>query len=77
MEDAHTTLLRLDTEDSKHVSFFAVFDGHGGSNAAKYSGIHVHQNVLATDEFKKGDYRKALKAGFIVTDENLKTGIDF
>lgn len=29
MEDAHTTL--LDMEDEKGCSFFAVFDGHGGT----------------------------------------------
>ena len=41
MEDAHTHLLILDpTQEQKHA-FFAVFDGHGGANVAKYAGLYL------------------------------------
>ncbi|KAJ3014574.1 Protein phosphatase 2C 2 [Thoreauomyces humboldtii] len=71
MEDAHTTILRMPDSD-KHISFFAVFDGHGGSNVAKYSGQHVHERVAKEDAYAKGDYAAALKAGFLGTDVDLR-----
>jgi protein phosphatase 2C family protein 2/3 len=73
MEDAHTTLTSLEGE--KHVSFFAVYDGHGGAYAAKYAGANVYLNVQETEEFKEGKYREALKKGFLITDEKLKAGM--
>lgn len=32
MEDAHTTVLRLDEEAEESNTFFAVYDGHGGTS---------------------------------------------
>ena len=75
MEDAHTTRLNLETEDGKHISFFAVFDGHGGTYAAKYSDLNVYLNVMETPEFQAGDYKTALKKGFNITDDKLLVGI--
>jgi protein phosphatase 2C family protein 2/3 len=74
MEDAHTTIDQLSTDDTKHISFFAVYDGHGGTHAAKYSGLNLHTNVAASKEFLEGDYKKALKNGFLQTDDNLRKG---
>lgn len=74
MEDAHATILSLDaakTGDEK-ASFFAVYDGHGGSNVAKFSGETVHTRLAATDEYRRGEYEAALKRAFLGTDEDLR-----
>ncbi|KAJ3009920.1 Protein phosphatase 2C 2 [Thoreauomyces humboldtii] len=77
MEDAHTTILKMTAPDSssKHISFFAVFDGHGGSNVAKYSGENVHNRVAAEPHFydaDAADYASALKNGFLGIDTDLR-----
>jgi protein phosphatase 2C family protein 2/3 len=75
MEDAHTTILNLDEKSGKHLSFFAVYDGHGGSHAAKYAGTFVHQNLTSLSEFIDGSYRVALKSAFLLTDAKLREGL--
>ncbi|RUS23103.1 phosphatase 2C-like domain-containing protein [Endogone sp. FLAS-F59071] len=69
MEDAHTTILKL---DGSNVGFFAVYDGHGGQNVAKFSGGRLHKRIAAEDAFKKGLYPEAIKNGFLGTDVDLK-----
>ncbi|KAI8908147.1 phosphatase 2C-like domain-containing protein [Powellomyces hirtus] len=78
MEDAHTTILKMDgSKTGKHISFFAVFDGHGGPSVAKYSGQEVHQRIAREDAYANGDYAAALKAGFLGTDEDLRADASF
>jgi len=69
MEDAHSHYLSL--EEDKDASFFAVYDGHGGSKVAQWCGEHVHHDILANENYKKGDIVEALKAGFLDCDENM------
>lgn len=75
MEDAHTTLLSL--EHDSEAAFFAVFDGHGGQAAAKFSGLHLAERIQKESAFLKGDYLQAIKAGFLSLDCDLKTDPDF
>ncbi|OUC45475.1 protein phosphatase 2C [Trichinella nativa] len=49
MEDAHTHLLSL-PEDEK-VSFFGVYDGHGGACASRYASCHLHKAIAQTKAF--------------------------
>lgn len=72
MEDAHTTLTSL--ENYPNHSIFAVYDGHGGSHAAKYAGQNMHVNIAATEEFKLKKFKEALKIGFLKTDDDLRKG---
>ncbi|KAJ3095493.1 Protein phosphatase 2C 2 [Phlyctochytrium planicorne] len=88
MEDAHTTLLDVldnteggsidvpeDTESSapkKKFSFFAVYDGHGGALVAEYSGKFLHKNIIQNGAFEDGNFKDAIKNGFLKTDEELK-----
>lgn len=69
MEDAHTAELTL--KDKKGYSFFGVYDGHGGQNIAKYSGLHLHERIARDSAFPQ-DIEKAIKNGFLGTDEDLK-----
>ncbi|KAG9323876.1 hypothetical protein KVV02_003536 [Mortierella alpina] len=70
MEDAHTTLLELG--DAKEAAFFAVYDGHGGPNVAKYSGEGLHKRIVADKAFSKGDHKTAIKNGFLEFDRALR-----
>ncbi|KAK9469781.1 phosphatase 2C-like domain-containing protein [Lipomyces arxii] len=76
MEDAHTCVLDLKREDGKsapdkQISFFAVYDGHGGSKAAIFAGQQLHKIVARQAAYEKGDYEQALKDGFLSTDRAI------
>lgn len=83
MEDAHAAILDLQTEDGaqtgptsidKRLSFFGVYDGHGGDRVALFAGEHIHKIVAKQEAFKKGDIEQALKDGFLATDRAILDG---
>ena len=80
MEDAHSTILDLlaGSDEAKNhasqLSFFGVFDGHGGDKVALFSGEHLHEIVKKQETFKKGNYEQALKDGFLATDRAILNG---
>lgn len=81
MEDAHTTVLDLlasNAEASKNhpqrLSFFGVFDGHGGDKVALFTGDNIHNIIAKQDTFKAGNYEQALKDGFLATDRAILNG---
>lgn len=83
MEDADTTVLDLipsptaeDIEIHKNarMSFFGVYDGHGGEKVATYSGANLHNIIARQESFKKGDYAQALKDGFLAADRAMLSG---
>ena len=74
MEDAHTTLDNLQVGDKKY-GFFGVYDGHGGSFAAKYAGLHLSENI-AKQELFTSDIKEALRLGFHKTDADLRAGMN-
>lgn len=59
MQDAHVILNDITEECSPpsslitRVSYFAVFDGHGGIRASKFAAQNLHQNLIR--KFPKGD----------------------
>lgn len=71
MEDAHATVLDLDGEQEDSNAFFAVYDGHGGSNVAKYAGQNLHKRLVQEDSYKAKDYEAAMKRAFLGIDEDL------
>ena len=58
MEDSHTHILSLPEDDT--ASFFAVYDGHGGSNVAQYCSKHLHKFILKRPEYSS-DLEEAMK----------------
>jgi protein phosphatase PTC2/3 len=85
MEDAHTAVLdlqqRCDQEEDRPegripsgLSFFGVFDGHGGSEVAEYSGTNMVR--LISDSLVAGErnYGALLSSVFLQTDQNILKG---
>lgn len=83
MEDAHAAILDLNRHlnpnadpapKESRLSFFGVYDGHGGEKVAEYSGAHVHEIIGRQKAFTEGNYEQALKDGFLATDRALLQG---
>lgn len=82
MEDSHTAVLDLLAGNPKSakdhpskLSFFGVYDGHGGANVAIFAGDNIHRIVSKQDTFKAGNYEQALKDGFLATDRAILNGM--
>ncbi|MCJ1283874.1 Protein phosphatase 2C 2 [Xylographa opegraphella] len=82
MEDSHATVLdlqaiRAEDKDFKpasvrdRLSFFGVYDGHGGDKVALFAGEKVHNIIAQQESFKKGDIEQAMKDGFLATDRAI------
>ncbi|WFD06552.1 protein-serine/threonine phosphatase [Malassezia vespertilionis] len=78
MEDAHAAVLQLQNENDpksksdERISFFAVFDGHGGANVARYSGRTLQGRLAELPEYKEKKWDAALHRAFLKTDEDLR-----
>jgi len=70
MEDAHTHILTL--ADDKKASFFAVYDGHGGSKVATHVSRNLHRIILRRPEYKEGRYEDAIIAGYLECDQKMR-----
>ncbi|XP_065502138.1 protein phosphatase 1F isoform X3 [Caloenas nicobarica] len=72
MEDRHVLLPEFNQlfglSDDIDRAYFAVFDGHGGVDAANYSATHLHVNVGLHEDIVKNP-AEALKCSFQKTDE--------
>ncbi|KAH3902620.1 type 2C protein phosphatase PTC2 SCDLUD_000200 [Saccharomycodes ludwigii] len=77
MEDEHICCLELKpnmtttTDFKDHVAFYAVFDGHGGSSIAEFSGDNVAKILSKEEAFLKQDYVQSLIDCFLHTDEEI------
>lgn len=85
MEDAHAAILDLQPEakgkafepagPDTRLSYFGVYDGHGGEKVAQFAGENIHKIVAKQDGFAKGDIEQALKDGFLATDRAILNGM--
>ena len=62
------------SQNHDKTSFFAVFDGHGGSSVARYCGKNLHNRIVSDESFKT-NINVCLKNSFLGTDVDLKSGI--
>uniref|UniRef100_A0A3B5LAM6 PPM-type phosphatase domain-containing protein n=1 Tax=Xiphophorus couchianus TaxID=32473 RepID=A0A3B5LAM6_9TELE len=58
------------SQDQEEQAFFAVFDGHGGVDAAIYAANHLHVNLFHQESFSQ-DPSDALCRAFKLTDERF------
>lgn len=65
MEDAH---IANDNIDGQGMGLFAIFDGHGGIEVAKFCERHFTECLLNSDLFKAKNYAKALEETFLRMD---------
>ncbi|CAG9807593.1 unnamed protein product [Chironomus riparius] len=66
-EDAHNAIPQL----ADNASFFAVYDGHGGSEVAEYCSMKLPDFLKQLESFKNGNYEEALKEAFMGFDHTL------
>ncbi|KAL7275988.1 Protein phosphatase 2C 2 [Rhizina undulata] len=78
MEDAHAAVLDLQkstpskpTPKESRLSFFGVYDGHGGDKVALFSGQNVHKILAKQAAFEAGNFEQALKDSFLATDRAI------
>jgi protein phosphatase PTC2/3 len=71
MEGAHAAVLSLENlnEPMRKFSFFGVYDGHNGREAADFAAANLHVILAGLDKFKKSSYKKALEEAFLATDK--------
>lgn len=66
-EDSHIANLKLPNGEA----IFGVFDGHGGSEVAKFVEKKFIDTFIKLPEYKQGKYEEALTACFIKLDEMM------
>ena len=68
MEDARISWLHQDAQEAH----FGVFDGHGGSEVAKFVERHFTNELLANPNYRSGQFEQALKECFLRMDTLLQ-----
>jgi len=68
MEDAFVAI--TDVEGRPDVSFFGVFDGHGGTKSSKYVAQRLFETLKVQEEFGK-DWNAALRNSFLQLDTDM------
>ncbi|KAG5673705.1 putative protein phosphatase 2C 61 [Polypedilum vanderplanki] len=67
-EDAHNSILNFNGEN---VSFFGLYDGHGGAEVADYCSRKLPEFLKQLQSFNDKDYENALKEAFMGFDAVL------
>ncbi|KAK4004606.1 hypothetical protein OUZ56_006339 [Daphnia magna] len=71
MEDRHVVIQDLNTicsiRDDVPTSYYAVFDGHAGTDAAFYAASQLHEKLVSNAKFAS-EPSEALREAFLATD---------
>ncbi|KAA3675841.1 protein phosphatase 1G [Paragonimus westermani] len=70
-QDAHNCEPEFDR--SRHASLFAVYDGHGGAEVARYCATYLPEFLQKLPAYDKGDPAEALRQLFLDFDASLTT----
>jgi len=80
MEDRHVVLhdlkaylpsaLQNKIDPLEHVSYYAIFDGHAGTDAAAYAAAHLHELVVESQAYPT-DPVKAFQEAFVTCDKDF------
>lgn len=68
MEDDHISQANFD----KDTSLFAVFDGHGGAEVAKFCAKYFGDELKKNKNYRSENYKAALEETFLKMDELLR-----
>lgn len=60
-------------EKDPELSFFGVYDGHGGTGVANYLKDHLHEFILEQPEYREGNMEEAILKGFLQADQELRS----
>jgi len=78
MEDTHVLIDDLNSAfnlpsngEGPKRAYYAVYDGHGGKNAADITAEILHKNIIEDTEFQKGNINEAILNGFKKTDNYI------
>ncbi|TRY71113.1 hypothetical protein TCAL_02396, partial [Tigriopus californicus] len=80
MEDRHVALHDVNLvfgdilpklKNEPPLSFYGVYDGHAGKDAAAYAACSIHERMLASDRYP-ADPILAIKEAFVKTDETFR-----
>ncbi|XP_067456561.1 protein phosphatase 1F [Thunnus thynnus] len=75
MEDKHLALAEFNQlfgiKDGLERAYYAVFDGHGGMDAATYAAAHLHV-ALSKQQTLQSDAATAFKSAFKCTDDMFR-----
>lgn len=69
---SHTFLLFFYAfwQDTDRTSYYGIFDGHGGTDAAAYTVSHLHSEIAASPHYPDRP-AEALREAFITTDKKF------
>jgi len=80
MEDRHVVLhdlkaylpsaLQNKIDPLEHVSYYAVFDGHAGTDAAAYAAAHLHELLVSSEDYP-ADPVQAFNEAFVTCDRDF------
>lgn len=57
-------------QDTDRTSYYGIFDGHGGTDAAAYTVSHLHCEIAASPHYPSQP-AEALRQAFITTDDKF------